>query len=103
MSITKRPQVYRDLADHASHIAQHSLAAADHFLDAAEETFHFLEKTPYAGAACQFDAPLAAGLRVWRVHGFPNHLVFYRPEDDGIDVIRVIHGARDIESIFGRG
>jgi plasmid stabilization system protein ParE len=32
--------------------------------------------------------------------GFENHLVFYRPFKDSIEVIRVIHGARDIEKLF---
>lgn len=28
-------------------------------------------------------------------------VVFYRPRDDGIEVIRVIHGARNLEDLFG--
>lgn len=31
---------------------------------------------------------------------FPNHLIFYRPVEDGIEVLRVVHGAQDIEAIF---
>ncbi len=26
--------------------------------------------------------------------------IFYRPTDDGIEVLRVLHGKRDIEEIF---
>lgn len=29
-----------------------------------------------------------------------NYVIFYRPIANGIDVIRVLHGSRDIESIF---
>ncbi len=32
--------------------------------------------------------------------GFPNYLVFYRVIDEGVDVLRVLHGARDIDAIF---
>ena len=38
---------------------------------------------------------------MWRVKGFEKYLVFYRPLKDGIVVLRVIHGARDIEDLFG--
>lgn len=40
------------------------------------------------------------GLYKWPIHGFEKHLVFYRPTDDGIEVIRVIHGMRDIPSVL---
>ncbi len=44
--------------------------------------------------------PRLHGLRIWRVEGFENHLIFYRPADDGIEIVRVLHGARDIDRIF---
>ena len=40
---------------------------------------------------------------MWRVAGFPNHLIFYRPIESGVEVIRVLHASRDIESLFGGG
>lgn len=39
-------------------------------------------------------------VRSFPIHGFKNWLVFYRPTPDGIDVIRVLHGARDLNAIF---
>jgi plasmid stabilization system protein ParE len=32
---------------------------------------------------------------------FRKYLVFYRPITEGIEVTRVLHGARDIDSILG--
>jgi len=43
---------------------------------------------------------MAAGLRVWPIKAFENYLIFYQPTDAGIDVVRVIHAARDIEALF---
>jgi toxin ParE1/3/4 len=40
------------------------------------------------------------GLRVFPVKGFANYLLFYRPFPRGIELIRVLHGARDIPSIL---
>ena len=36
------------------------------------------------------------------LRGFPvgNYLIFYRPASDGIEIIRVVHGARDIPELF---
>ncbi|MBI4604738.1 MAG: type II toxin-antitoxin system RelE/ParE family toxin [Planctomycetes bacterium] len=35
------------------------------------------------------------------MRGFEQHLVFYRPVEDGIEVVRVLHGARDLRAILG--
>jgi toxin ParE1/3/4 len=39
-------------------------------------------------------------MRWFPVKGFPNYLVFYRPILRGIEVVRVLHGARDIAAQF---
>lgn len=33
---------------------------------------------------------------------FPKHLVFYRPLPDerGVEIVRVLHGARDLEALM---
>ena len=40
---------------------------------------------------------LAPGVRSFP---FGRYVVFYMPLDDGIDVVRVLHGARDIDAVF---
>ncbi|MBM3832603.1 MAG: type II toxin-antitoxin system RelE/ParE family toxin [Verrucomicrobia bacterium] len=37
------------------------------------------------------------------LRSFPvaNHLIFYRPMDGGIEVARILHGARDLPVLFG--
>jgi toxin ParE1/3/4 len=44
--------------------------------------------------------PNLADLRQWPVPGFEKYLIFYRPAEDGIDVVRVLHGARDLDAIL---
>jgi toxin ParE1/3/4 len=34
------------------------------------------------------------------VRGFDHYWIFYVPRPGGIDIIRVLHGARDIDNIF---
>lgn len=98
--VTKSPQARRDLIQIADHIAQDHLDAAIRFLDAAEAACEFLAQTPEAGTLCQFRDPEAAGIRVWSIRGFQNFLIFYRPVPEGADIVRVLHGAQDIESLF---
>jgi plasmid stabilization system protein ParE len=42
-----------------------------------------------------------AGLRMLRIPKFEKYLIFYRPVPEGTEIIRVLHAARDISSIFG--
>jgi toxin ParE1/3/4 len=41
---------------------------------------------------------LLPGLRCWSVG---NYVIYFRPKGDGIDVVRVVHGARDEGALFG--
>ena len=78
------------------------LNLADRFVANAKITFTQLAQTPGLGRPCPFRNPKTQGLRSWRVADFPKHLIFYRPlsEDRGVEIIRVLHGARDLETMF---
>ena len=39
---------------------------------------------------------IVADLRFWPIKRYRNYLVMYRPLDDGVEIIRVLHGARDL-------
>ncbi len=97
--IKSRP-ARRDLVELGTYIGQHSEPASRRFLNAAEEAFQRLAAMPGLGSACESDHLALAGLRLWPVRGFPKYLILYRPLEDGIEVLRVFHGARDLESLF---
>jgi len=56
--------------------------------------------TPGAGALCNFNSPALHDVRRISLAGFPKHLLFYEFKEKGIIVLRVLHGARDLESLF---
>jgi toxin ParE1/3/4 len=90
------------LDEQAEYLAEHaSLETALRFYDAANESFSFLARSPGVGVLRESANPAFAGVRIWRVSGFEKHLIFYRPNEDGIEVVRVLHGHRDIEAILG--
>jgi toxin ParE1/3/4 len=55
---------------------------------------------PNSGTPCHFKAAELHGLRRIAVPGFPRHLLFYRFDGDEILIVRVVHGARDLEPLL---
>ena len=95
------PAADRDLDDQAAYLAHEaSLETALRFYDAADATFQTLARMSGMGERWVSPEPRLDGLRVFRIKGFENHLVFYRPTEDGIAIVRVLHGARDIDSVL---
>ncbi len=89
-----------EVDDQCEYLAHDNIEAARRFLNAAEATFAQLARTPGMGRMWQSADERLRGVRVWRIGGFERWLVFYRPIDRGIEVLHVIHGARDIEAIL---
>jgi toxin ParE1/3/4 len=71
---------------------------ADQCSARARLTFVKLARTPGLGRPWQTRRHDLAGLRQWRVDGFPNLTIFYREHAGIVEIARVIHGARDLES-----
>ena len=83
------------------HIADDNPDAATRVVEAANETFKTLAANPGLGRLRKFRDPRLKGVRSWLVSGFDNCLIFYRAVPEGIEVLHVYHGARDIEALFG--
>jgi toxin ParE1/3/4 len=66
-----------------------------------EATLRLLLRNPELGKPRMFERPELSGLRSFAVRDFGQHLVFYRPMDRGIEVLRVLHGARDLGVVLG--
>jgi len=70
------------------------------FLDAAESAFAQLARMPQMGSALYHPNPRLQNLRFWPVTGFRNYLVFYFPLSDGVEIVRVLHGAREWKQVL---
>ena len=92
--LLKRPEAENDLEEIWWYIAQDNLNNADKFLDRIQESCVALAEFPQIGMKRD---ELKAGLRCQPVG---HYLVFYFPLEDGIDIIRVLQGSRDIESLL---
>jgi toxin ParE1/3/4 len=90
----------RDLEECAAYIRRNNARSALRFLRAAQRTMDRLLAMPGMGSLYESDEPELAGLRFFPVFRFRSYFIFYRPTSNGIEVLRVLHGARDIESLL---
>lgn len=78
------------------HIATDSPANADQFIDRLiDVASSTLGTAPLAGRARE---EFGAGLRSLPVE---NYTVFYRVKGSAVEIVRIVHGARDFDSLFG--
>ena len=103
MRVRRRPRVEIDLWEIADYIARDNPDAARDFLHAAESAFQELAQQPGMGSRCRLRSPRLRGVRRWVLPRFRNYLIYYLPTDEGIEVVRVIHGARDQRAALREG
>jgi toxin ParE1/3/4 len=89
-----------DVEEIAAYIMRDSLEAALRFCDAAEAAFSFLSLMPGAGPRIEPEIANAPNLSFWPIKRFRNYLVIYLPIESGVEIVRVIHGARDMHRVL---
>ena len=92
------PQAVEDLFEIWSYIAADDLDAADRVEEAIHTACGFLSDTPLAGRIREDLTALP--LRFWIVQPYRNYWIAYHPEKKPLQVIRIIHAARDIPNIL---
>ncbi|MGD9634248.1 MAG: type II toxin-antitoxin system RelE/ParE family toxin [Pirellulales bacterium] len=88
------PAAREDLREFLLHVARDKPGAAKRLVDKLEQECRFLANNPGTGT---LRADLLANLRMWSVGSY---VICFQPSSDGVEIIRVIHGARDIAAIF---
>jgi toxin ParE1/3/4 len=83
-----------DLRKIWAYVAEHSPEAASKLIKEITSKFAVLRDYPHMGRE---QSKLLVNLRSFVVK---DYFIFYQPFDDGIEILRVLHGSRDIESIF---
>ena len=103
--VLKREAAKRDLVAQWVWYAENSeIEVADRFLEAVENTLSVLAAHPQIGSECGLTKTVLRGIRRCPVaDGFENMLLFYSPLEDGVDLLRVVHGRRDWERLLAEG
>lgn len=94
------PQASNDLFEIWSYIAQGSIEAANRLEDDVYRACIFLAEGPLPGSVREDITKLP--LRFWTVQAFPNYIVVYDPKSIPLQIIRILHGGRDISAILSK-
>ena len=93
-SVVVRPRALADLAGIWAYIAEGSVRHADRFAALINSEFRTLARQPHMGRS---RPELATNLRSFPVGSY---VIFYVPLPKGVEIGRVLHGARDLESVL---
>jgi toxin ParE1/3/4 len=93
-SVVIRPKALEDLAEIWAYISEDSLRHADALAAAIDREIRALARRPLIGRA---RPELFADLRSLP---FGRYVIFYLPRKRGIEFVRVLHGARDLNPLF---
>jgi toxin ParE1/3/4 len=86
----------RDIEEASDHyLREVGVELAMRFIDAVENAFDLISRQPGVGSPRLGLELRIPELRSWPLTGFP-HLVLHLEHEDAMDVVRVLHGARDI-------
>jgi toxin ParE1/3/4 len=88
------PRASSHLIEIWSYIADDSAANADAFIDKLHAKMKFLASHSGSGRGRE---ELAPGILSFP---FGRYIIFYHARRDAIEIVRVLHGARDIRTIF---
>jgi toxin ParE1/3/4 len=83
-----------DLAEILDYLDQRNPAAAERLAAALDQRCELLSQFPNMGRARD---ELASGLRSIAVD---RYVIFYRVTPSAVEVLRILHGSRDIESLM---
>jgi toxin ParE1/3/4 len=98
-----KPRADRDLDELAAYLASEaSLSVAIRFLERARETLELIANHPEIGWHANLRHADLKSMRIFRIRGFERTLIFYRPISNGIEILRVVHGSRNLRGLFRR-
>jgi toxin ParE1/3/4 len=101
--VTQRPRARLDLLEQFVYFGEQAGAElAERYFAAVDATCLQLADHPQSGVLYDSGIARLEGLRRVPVKGFENYLLFYLPHENGIEVIRVFHAARDIDNLFAQ-
>jgi toxin ParE1/3/4 len=92
--IIKRPRARGDLTEIWNYIAADNETRADAFVDLIDQKFQALAGYPNLGRSRD---ELEEGLRSLPVGSY---VIFYRAIPAGVEIVRVLHGSRDLNAFF---
>jgi toxin ParE1/3/4 len=92
------PQALDDLYEIWLYIAADKVTAADRVESAVLAACRRLGRFP--GLGTERTGVVSKPIRLWPVPRYPNYCVIYLPDTKPLQIVRILHGSRDIEAIL---
>ena len=92
------PRALLDVADIFQYFRAIDPRLAARFYDAFDATLPLIERAPQSRARLVIEGCEHLDYRCRRPKGFENYLIFYRITETAVEIVRVLHGSRDLES-----
>lgn len=93
------PKARTDLGDVAYYYSSRRRGLGRRFLAAAGRTFQRLRVSGEIHARYEFETASLADARVCNLDEFDSYVVIYRMTNSAVEIVRVVHGARHIDSM----
>ena len=90
------PEAKRDLLESREYIARDDVRAAQRMLGRIEAAFQMLARSPKVGHKRQ-DVKTSMPVLFWPAGSY---VIVYAPEPKPIVIVRVVHGARDLDALL---
>jgi toxin ParE1/3/4 len=98
-----KPKADADLDQYADYLRDNvGLSTALRFFDASHRPFALLAAHPTIGWRARIRFPRIEGLRVFPITDFSHMRVVCRATIQRVDILRVIHGSRNVQSLLRR-
>ena len=94
MKLIISARAQNDLDAIAEYIAQDNLPAAERLIGRLADKFDRIRANPGIGS------PRSELMRDLRGHAFGRYIISYRARRDELEIVRVVHGARDQQRAF---
>lgn len=84
----------QDINEICEFMGKRNIKAASKLFDAIRQKCKLVSNFPNMGKDYSWIVPALRGFIV------DDYIVFYYPREDGIDIVRVVYGKRDLEALF---
>ena len=98
LPIRKSSTAQADLYEHVDYFADHNPEVGRRFMNEVEANLELLSSNPLLGTRFTSASERFSDLRYWTMAAFPNHVIFYRVEATALNVVRILHGSRDLHA-----
>ncbi|MBP1152541.1 type II toxin-antitoxin system RelE/ParE family toxin [Methylocaldum sp. RMAD-M] len=89
-----------DIASIVAYIALDHPSASQAFRESIRHTCSLLVEMPEMAPFCNFGHSRLMDIRLWPLKHFEKYLLIYRVTEEFLEIIRVVHGARNLPALF---